>query len=55
VRCEWNADAGPFERVKTADNILAKAVRKTQAASRARHSTASYAAAGRLTWHRFAG
>jgi len=34
---EWNAGAGPFTWVKTADEILAKAVRKTQADSGARH------------------
>ena len=34
---EWNAGAGPFRWVKTADEILAKAVRKTQADSGARH------------------
>jgi transposase len=34
---EWNAGAGPFKWVKTADDILAKAVRKTQADSGARH------------------
>jgi hypothetical protein len=36
-RAEWNAGAGPFTWVKTADEILAKAVRKTQADSGARH------------------
>jgi transposase len=34
---EWNAGATPFTWVKTADEILAKAVRKTQADSGARH------------------
>jgi transposase len=34
---EWNAGATPFAWVKTADEILAKAVRKTQADSGARH------------------
>jgi hypothetical protein len=34
---QWNAGAGPFSWVKTADEILAKAVRKTQADSGARH------------------
>ena len=34
---EWNAGASPFTWVKTADEILAKAVRKTQADSGARH------------------
>jgi hypothetical protein len=34
---EWNASARPFTWVKTADEILAKAVRKTQADSGARH------------------
>jgi hypothetical protein len=34
---EWKAGAGPFTWVKTADEILAKAVRKTQADSGARH------------------
>jgi len=34
---EWNADALPFTWVKTPDEILAKAVRKTQADSGARH------------------
>jgi transposase len=34
---EWNASAGPFTWVKAADEILAKAVRKTQADSGARH------------------
>jgi transposase len=34
---EWNTGAGPFTWVKTADEILAKAVRKTQADSGARH------------------
>lgn len=34
---EWNAGATPFTWVKTADDILAKAVRKTQADSGARH------------------
>ena len=33
----WNAGATPFTWVKTADEILAKAVRKTQADSGARH------------------
>jgi transposase len=34
---EWNAGATPFTWVKTADEILAKAVRKAQADSGARH------------------
>ena len=34
---EWNAGATPFIWVKTADEILAKAVRKPQADSGARH------------------
>jgi hypothetical protein len=34
---EWNAGATPFTWVKTADEILAKAVRKPQADSGARH------------------
>ncbi len=34
---DWNAGATPFTWVKTADEILAKAVRKTQADSGARH------------------
>jgi transposase len=34
---EWNTGATPFTWVKTADEILAKAVRKTQADSGARH------------------
>jgi hypothetical protein len=34
---EWNAGATPFTWVRTADEILAKAVRKTQADSGARH------------------
>ncbi len=34
---EWNAGASPFTWVKTADQILAKAVRKTQADSGAGH------------------
>lgn len=34
---EWNAGAGPFTWVKTADEILAMADRKTQADSAARH------------------
>jgi hypothetical protein len=34
---EWNAGATPFTWVKTVDEILAKAVRKTQAGSGARH------------------
>lgn len=34
---EWNASATPFTWVKTADEILAKAVRKPQDHSGARH------------------
>ena len=34
---DWNAGASPFTWVKSADEILAKAVRKTQADSGARH------------------
>ena len=34
---EWNAGATPFTWVKSADEILAKAVRKPQADSGARH------------------
>ena len=34
---EWNEGATPFKWVKSADEILAKAVRKTQADSGARH------------------
>jgi len=34
---EWNASATPFSWVKTADQILAKAVRKPQDYSGARH------------------
>jgi hypothetical protein len=34
---EWNAGAGPFSWVKTADEILAKAVRKDRAISESRH------------------
>jgi transposase len=34
---EWNADATPFTWVKTPDDILAKAVRKTQADSGGQH------------------
>jgi hypothetical protein len=38
---EWNAGKTPFTWVKTADEILAKAVRKTQADSGARHWSSS--------------
>jgi hypothetical protein len=34
---QWNSGAGPFRWVKTPADILAKAVRKTQADSGARH------------------
>jgi len=34
---QWNDGASPFRWVKTPDEILAKAVRKTQATSGARH------------------
>ena len=34
---QWNTGASPFKWVKTSDEILAKAVRKTQADSGARH------------------
>jgi transposase len=37
---EWNAGAGPFTWVKTADEILAKAVRKTQVDSATAHAAA---------------
>jgi hypothetical protein len=33
----WNAGASPFTWVKTADEILAKAVRKRSAISESRH------------------
>jgi len=49
---EWNAGATLFKWVKTADEILAKAGRKTQADSGARHEVATAAIRRRGLPHR---